>query len=326
MKRWQSLTAAGLAIVVLLGGVWFFVLRSGSGIGVAAAPTKAKGMLRLATFNVEGLFDEADDLKLSGAEDDVPSSEAHLAGIAAAIRAVDADILALEDVESLEAVEWFIRTHLDGMGYEYAASLDVGHDRGIENAVLSRLPIEASNVWPTLKIGGKHPPTAGDEANPNAGQPMRFRRSPLMVRVTLPDGDGSLTLLVVEHKGGNRFDYWRKAEAEAVVGLAKEVGMGERIVVLGSFHCDPGDPSLQPYLAAGFVDALGLKGEASKWATETSGDRTDYILANRVAKGDLDPGAGFVLGGEIAELRQGAMADATHLPVVIGLRAGNEKK
>ena len=327
MKGWQIASVAGAFVLLLVvGSVWFFVLRSDGGIGVAAAPAKAKGMLRLATFNVEGLFDAEDDLKLTGANDDVASSEAHLAGIAEAIRVADADIVALQDVESIAALEWFVGAYLEGMGYEYAASLDVGHDRGSENAVISRLPIEASKVWPTLKIGGKHPPTAGDGANPNSGQPMRFRRSPLMVRVEMPDGDGSLTLFVVEHKGGDKFDYWREAEAGSVVGLAKEVGMHERVVVLGSFHCDPGDPSLEAYFAAGFVDALGLDGESSKWASETSGDRTDFILANRVAKGDLDPEAGFVLGGAIAELRQGSMSDATHLPVVIGLRAGDGER
>ena len=107
MKGWQIASVAGAFVLLLVvGSVWFFVLRSDGGIGVAAAPAKAKGMLRLATFNVEGLFDAEDDLKLTGANDDVASSEAHLAGIAEAIRVADADIVALQDVESIAALEW----------------------------------------------------------------------------------------------------------------------------------------------------------------------------------------------------------------------------
>ena len=315
MKAWQTILAVVLGVGLLLGIVWFVFLRADDRIGVSTPPPRERDTLRLATFNIEGLF---------GPGADAPSSDAHLTIIAKAIQAIDADILALQDVESLETVEWYRDTLLPGMGYDFIASLDVGHKRGIENAILSRHPIETSRVWRTLKLGGKHPATAGGEPNPYAGQPIRFRRSPLMVQITLPAaGTGNrkpLTLFVIEHKGGDRFDYWREAEAKAIVKLAHAAGMNDPIIILGSFHAAPSDATMQIYDTGGFMDALGVERESTRWATETTGDRTDYILANRVAMSIIDADTGFVLGGDLVSLQR----ETTHLPLVVGLQNPQE--
>ncbi|HHN79115.1 MAG TPA: endonuclease/exonuclease/phosphatase family protein, partial [Phycisphaerales bacterium] len=137
--RHMVIIAAGVAILgVVLASLF---LRGGEKPWASKAPSKSGSQIRIATFNVDGLYDPDDDPALAGEYDDTPSDQPHLEAIASAIRAVDADILALENVESLEAVRWFNQTFLQSMGYEHIASLDVGHKRGLENAVLSRLPI-----------------------------------------------------------------------------------------------------------------------------------------------------------------------------------------
>ncbi len=319
--RYWAMIIAGVIVLGLGLGVIF--TRGGEKPWVSRAPAKSKGIVRIASFNVDGLFDPDDDPSLSGPNDDTPSDQSHLDAIASAIRAVDADILALEGVESLDAVTWFNRTYLSSLGYEHIESLDVGHPKGIENAVLSRYPITDSWVGPDLRLGGTHPARAGGEPNPMAGRPMKFRRSPLMVTVAIPD-EPPLTLFVVEHKGGNRYDYWRKAEAEVVVELCQEIGLNRRIIILGSFHSDPDDPSLRPYFDAGFFDPFATGKESEFHATEITGDRTDFILANRAVGRNLDPKTGFVLGGELAEHIRSGEAQLTHLPVVIGLRTGSD--
>lgn len=318
MKKWHwaSITLGVLALAL---GAWFAFFRSGDRPWVSKAPSKSKHVVRIASFNVEGLFDPDDDPRLSGEYDDVPSDESHLKAIAEAIRTVDADIFALQDVESLDAVKWFNETYLTDLGYDHIASLDVGHDRGIENAVLSRYAITDARVWPTLRLGGKQPKTAGEAPNPNAGKPMTFRRSPLMVNIDLP-GKESLTLFNVEHKGGDKYDFWRKAEAEAITNLCQRVGMNRRIIVLGSFHCEPEDPSLKPYFDIGFTDSLADETRSEFHATEITGDRTDFILANRVIGGDLDPERSFVLGGVLAKSIRSSDTHTTHLPVAIELQ------
>lgn len=322
MKNWHWVTII-VGVLVLGLAAWLVFFRSSDGPWVSSAPSKSTDVVRIASFNVEGLFDPEDDPRLSGANDDIPSSQAHLDAIAEAIRAIDADILALQDVESLSALEWFNTTYLSSLGYTHIASLDVGHDRGVENAVLSRFPVTDARVWPKLRLGGTHPATAGDAPNPMAGKPILFKRSPLMVEIDLP-GKSSLTLFNIEHKGGNKYGYWRTAEAAAVARLCQAVGMNRRIIVLGSFHCEPGDPSLQPYFDLGFIDPLADDDNAELYATEITGDRTDFILANRVVGGDLESARAFILAGDLAERIRAGDAETTHLPVVIGLRLGAE--
>ncbi len=318
MKTWHWVMIIVVAVLLALAG-GFMLLGGANQPWASKAPAKSKGMLRIASFNVEGLFDPVDDPRLSGNNDDEPSDQSHLDAIASAIIAVDADILALQDVESLAALEWFNRKYLSTMGYEHIASLDVGHPRGIENAVLSRYPITNTQVWPKARLGGKHPATAGGKPNPFAGKPLTFKRSPLMVDIDVP-GKAPLTLLVVEHKGGDKFDYWRKAEATAIAKLCTQIGMNRRIIILGSFHSDPDDPSLQPYFDIGFSDPFAAGVDSEFYATEIGGDRTDFILANRAVGGDLDIDHGFVLGGDFAERIESGQTETTHLPVVISLR------
>ena len=309
MNAWGRIARVMLSTLCLATAM---VVQSSCGRGNGGVPARADGELRLATYNVE---------ELAGPTDPAPSSEAHLEAIAGAIRLADADILALQGVQSLDAVRWFNQTYLADSGYSDIVSIDVGHSRGVENAVLSRVPIINSRVWSTLKLGGTHPSLVGGTPNPNSGKPIRFRRSPLMVQAKLPGERTPITLFIVEHKGGNRFAYWREAEAKAIVRLASDIGMNKRIVVLGSFHAPPDDPSLEAYTRGGFLNAFERDG-SPELATETSGDTTDLVLANRTALGSLDTTNTFVVSYD--EDAGGVRTE--HFVVVIGIEQHEEEE
>jgi endonuclease/exonuclease/phosphatase family metal-dependent hydrolase len=280
--------------------------------GLTEAPAKTAGAVRIATYNLENLFDDVDDPALSGREEDAGMTKpaAELAELARAIRALDADVLAVQEIEGLDALTRFRDAWLADMGYEFVVSLDVGGERGIENGVLSRFPVVASEVWPGKELGGVHPAKYGNQENWYAGQKIAFRRSPLMVEVEVPAGARGnaeaerLTLFVVHHKSGQYSGYWREAEAAGVLKLI-EGWTAERpdepVVVLGDFNAQPADPSVRTYLEGGFHDLFTKEAPAGAtpppaFTTHESERRIDLVLLNGAAWERMVPGSGFVLG------------------------------
>lgn len=274
--------------------------------GRAEAPVKQPGAVRLATYNVLNLFDQRDDPSLSGNEDDMSSvkPDSEKQGVADAIRRLDADILALQEVESFDALIEFREQYLQGMGYKHVVSFDVGAERGIEQAVLSRHPITEALVWPTLALEGVHPEQYGSEPNRYAGQALDCRRSPLRVTIDVPGAEGAapyrLTLFVVHHKSGRYNNYWREAEAVKFAELIADLQASEpsrNIALLGDFNAMPIDVSVQSYVSAGLTDVLAPR-TARDPATTTheSGRAIDFILVNPALLKDLVPSSAFVLG------------------------------
>lgn len=305
MRQLSWLTTAALAVSITpAAGQVSTEVVSDVRFGVAEAPPKAEGAIRLCTYNVENLFDAIDDPNYSGRNEDLDDEKPlhELQAVAKAIRAADADILCLQEIESLEALTAFRDAHLEGMGYDHIASIDAGGPRGIEQAVLSRFPIVNAQNWPGKDLGGVHPELYGTQQNWNAGKPLTFRRSPLRVDIELPTEDGTSvwTVFVVHHKSSFNATYWREAEAVGVIKLIQDLQEREPdrpIVVLGDFNAEIGQDSVKTYLEAGFVSADGLAGKpGDRFVTHESGRRIDHILVNEAAQGHVQAGSGFVLG------------------------------
>jgi len=276
--------------------------------GIEKAPRKAGGAIRLGTYNMLNLFDHVDDPNLSGEFDDLPmkTSDDRCRAMAKAIRELDADILAVEEIESLEALTWFRDTYLKDLGYTHVLARDVGYYRGVEQGILSRFPIVEDRIWPEADLrnvtreglGWAQP---GAEVKP--GERIPFQRSPLMVTVKVRD-DYSLTLFAVHHKAGN-FDFQREGEALMINSIISEIARKDpsrNIAVLGDFNAAPWDKSLRVYLQNGFTDTLAGRTtdnsnpEALQYRTHESMRVLDYILLNSAAFREFLPGSAFVLG------------------------------
>ncbi len=282
--------------------------------GITEPPARTPGAIRLATYNVENLFDDQDDPDLSGRYEDIDDTkpEAHLQALADTIRALDADVLALQEIESEAVIRWFRDTYLADLGYEYFASIDAGDERGIEQAVLSRFSIASVTNWPRHPLGGVHPEKWGTRENWNAGEPLTFHRSPMRVVVEIPQdtspggapGGGAepyrLTLYVVHAKSGRPGEYWRLAEARGLVNQIRQQLKDEpdaNVVVLGDFNAFLGDESVRTFAAAGFGDAVVPPGQRDpRFTTHESGRRIDHILVNSNLQPELVAGSAFVLG------------------------------
>ncbi|MDQ7013515.1 MAG: endonuclease/exonuclease/phosphatase family protein [Planctomycetota bacterium] len=310
--------------------------------GITAPPARTPGAIRLATYNVENLFDDQDDPDLSGRYEDIDDTkpQAHLQALADTIRALDADVLALQEIESEAVIRWFRDTYLADLGYEYLASIDAGDERGIEQAVLSRFPIASVTNWPRHPLGGVHPDKWGNSENWHAGEPLTFHRSPMRVVVEIPrdaspgaaessDADAyRLTLYVVHAKSGRPGEYWRLAEARGLVNQIRQQLKADpdaNVVVLGDFNAFLGDESVQTLVGAGFADAIAPAGQRNpRFATHASGRRIDHILVNDNLQPELVAGRAFVLGTpslpEGVDYRQEWRPDgyaSDHFPVVI---------
>ncbi|MFK7759998.1 MAG: endonuclease/exonuclease/phosphatase family protein [Phycisphaerales bacterium] len=273
--------------------------------GVSSAPETKSGTFRLTTYNIENLFDSNDDPTLTGRNDDSEAAKPkhELVATAMAIREVNADILCIQEVESEEALIEYRDMYLADMGYDYVASIDAGNDRGIENSVLSRYPISKIKNWPLMPLGGVHPEKYGNRANWYAGEPIAFRRSPLMVDLQIPSTDEQdswvMTVFVVHHKSGQYNSYWREAESVGVLKLIDEILESDPdrpIAILGDFNAKPDEKSVQTYLDAGFVDIFSDRPRSDEIMTHESNRRIDLILAHPNALSKMQTSSAFVYG------------------------------
>ncbi len=158
------------------------------------APTKphsswknlTDGVVTIATYNVFNLFDDFDDPYIENER--LPGkSEDELQLLANTIRIADADVLALQEVENRPFLSEFNKTYLAEMGYKEVVLFEGNNGRGIDVALLSRIP-----VGPVVSY--RHLEFPDDN-----GQPSEFQRDLLQVRLQ-PSGLPEFTVFVVHLK------------------------------------------------------------------------------------------------------------------------------
>lgn len=333
--------------------------------GIAEPLPRTPGTFRLATYNVENLYwpksknakpsadKPAPDAKPEAKTDKdesgtSPKSDSACLAVAAAIKRIDADVLAVQEIESLETLTAFRDKYLSGLGYDHIASIDAGDPRGIECGVLSRFPLSGAKVYLHEKLEGVHPEKLGRDANPEAGKPLIMKRSPLQVTVTIPAAkvaellkiqdaaaagvkDYQLTLFTVHHKSGREFGFLRAAEAKKTAEIANGLLREHpqlNVVILGDCNAQGKEAAIEAYLAAGFTDLFGdRQREDATSITHSSGRAIDHIFFNPNAAREIAPGSRFVLG--TADRPKGSDWRTTpapsdwasdHYPVVVDLR------
>jgi endonuclease/exonuclease/phosphatase family metal-dependent hydrolase len=255
--------------------------------GCAGSPASpGGGGLRVATWNVENLFDEAPPGELRTAAQ--VSRKLDLLG--AALRAIDADVVALQEVENEGLLERLAAGPLAGAGYRRC--LVDGPDQR-EVAVLARAPLTSCAARP---------------------EPL-FTRPPLEVHL---DVAGRRVVVLVVHlksKVGVDTHLVREGQARRVRAIADELRgayPGALVVVAGDLNDLPDSAPLAPLLADGAWHDLGAALPAEEGWTylyQGRGERIDYLLVPRDA-------AVEVAGVAVADPRPRA---SDHRPVVVDL-------
>ena len=275
---------------------------------------RIQGTIRVGSYNMLNFFDQKDDPSLQGEYDDFgdnpgPTSSARCEELAKIIKELDADVLALQEVESQVALEWFNKTYLPDMGYTYVVSEEIGYYRGIEQSLLSRFPVKEITTWTNCDLTKVKRMGGGWTDIPPGTEDITFQRSPLCVTVETPEGY-ELTVFSVHHKAG-RNAWHRELEALQIMQYIRsmmKVDPDRNIAVIGDFNGQPWDRSVRVYLRDGMTDALSHRALHLEWddnsplrKTHTSGRVIDFILLNAPAVGELVIDSGFVLGSSHPE-------------------------
>lgn len=242
--------------------------------------------MRLATFNCENLFARyrfkkdpgprlADGFTINDLAFDIYDETAKQI-TARTIKQVDADVIALQEVESLPVLDRFNARYLGGMKYRHRIVVDGNDQRGIDVAILSRFPIVSVR-------------SHRDERN-SANTAELFSRDCLEARVEV---DGKVLTLYVNHLksmvgGRSETKARRQEQAARVADLVSEKWDAEGAkgcyVVLGDLNDYPdAETGLGPLLKhAGLVNVLDRLPEGERWTHFYAGGHTygqlDYLL------------------------------------------------
>lgn len=106
----------------------------------AFADVSVGSELAIATFNVRNLFDDEDDpYRQDESTKAKPRDE--MVQLAGALRDLDADVVALQEVESRGYLQRFLDTFIPEMGYRHVVHYEGNDLRGIDVCLVSRVPI-----------------------------------------------------------------------------------------------------------------------------------------------------------------------------------------
>ena len=165
--------------------------------------------LVVGSFNVENLFDDVDN-PYRDDETTPAKPREELKAVARVIREINADILALQEVENRGYLQRFLDTMLPEMGYQQVVLFE-GNDRaGIDVCLVSRVPIGRVTSHRHLVFPGMD------------GGEQRFSRDLLCAEVLPTDGDPFEVWVVhLKSNSGGRAaaEPIRMGEAHALHGI-----------------------------------------------------------------------------------------------------------
>jgi endonuclease/exonuclease/phosphatase family metal-dependent hydrolase len=263
----------------------------------AARPPGRGTAVRVVSWNVHDLFDEADQPAPPGQYDTVPAPaevEAKLAALAAVLARLDADVVVLQEVENLPLLERLA----DRAGYAEAWLVDGFDPRGIDVGALSRLPVEAyrSHLGEVDGEGRRLWPRDCVEVH------LRTAGRPLVVV-------GSHLSSGLSDDGTRRRE--QAARLRSIADRVRAARPDALVVAGGDLNDAPASAALAPLLGdAAWLDPLPPG--ATTWQGAGGEARFDYLLVPAPDRAAV-AGAAVAAGADVARA-------SDHRPVVLDLR------
>lgn len=282
---------------------------SAGSLDVTLGPTVK---VKLVTFNVRNFFDEVDD---PVKQDDLPSAAAvadKLGAIGEALRTLDADIVALQEVENRELLTRLRDGELAALGYTDVRLLEGNDPRGIDVALLSRFPVPQAISHVKDRFQG----VDGDTSY------YAFSRDCL--EATVEPSPGRRLVLLINHLRAHdtgtaaaEADARRYAQANRVREIAEEALRANpeaNLAVVGDLNDPPGSKTLAllAQRTPPLHDVTTELPQADRYSTIYAGKKelVDYILVSPGLRADLTAGGVTIRHENVFD----ALSD--HFPVV----------
>ncbi|MDP7061945.1 MAG: endonuclease/exonuclease/phosphatase family protein [Planctomycetota bacterium] len=263
--------------------------------------------VRVVSWNIENFFDELDD-PFTNDEVTNPSFVApeRQQRVSDAIHAMNPDVLCLQEVENRALLEKFNNAYLSDLGYQVV--LFEGNDkRGIDVALLSRLPIESVTSYRHLRFQDAE------------GREQKFRRDLLRVRIGGKlNADAYIVHLKSQH-GGKNADVIRTSEARAaanIIAAEMAVDADYRGFICGDFNEVPEEATIQEFVKIGLIDSCA-------GTDKYTYNKKPYLT--RIDFAFFTPGlAGELVSGAVVDDIQGVSLKCAsdHYPVKVELSSG----
>ena len=255
-------------------------------------------VVKICTLNVLNLFDSIDN-PYHKDEDTNAKLREDLDLLAKSIRHIDADVLVLQEVENRGYLNDFNRALLSDLGYQHVVLTEGNDKRGIDVAVLSRLPVGPVTSYRHLTF-----PDANGEA-------MYFRRDFLQVRIE-PEKGKPFDVFAVHLKskyGGESGDVIRLGEARMVRKLLDRFlkkDLQRRFILCGDFNDTIESPSMKAIVGTGggalktFFDEVP-PAERITYNLEPYQSMIDFILASPAMAAEYVKGSYQIFPGSPSE-------------------------
>jgi len=271
----------------------------------------------VATYNVLNLFDAYDDPYSRDEQTvPVPKPAEELDALVEVIRSLDADLLALQEVENRGGLRRLKNKFLKNLRYRDPVLYEGNDLRGIDVALLSRFPVGQVTSYRHLQFPRGN------------GKTTRFSRDLLRVRV-MPAADLWIDVYVVHFKSGSRRSDVEKRRAEAA--RAREILDAElkkdpeyRFIILGDFNGRRNGEAVRIMEGTGdgrlFCLTDELDGETVvTYIHDGTGAQLDYIFCSPSMK------AFYIAGSVRVVTSSEAEAASDHRPVVASFRISPSK-
>ena len=266
-----------------------------------AKPAKREftGAVRIATYNLLNLFDGEDDPYHDDEGTRTKPRDA-IEKVAATIRKIDADVLAVQEVENRFYLDRVVRALLPDMGYREVVLFEGNDRRGIDVAILSRFPVGPVTSYRHLRF---------PDGN---GVEMSFRRDLLRARIEPPGGEPFEVFVVhLKSKGGGveaslPIRMGEAGQLRKVLDSVLARDAGARFVVCGDFNDTIDSEPMRTILGTGpaalrhLIDDLP---EAERISFNKAPYRSmiDFILASPAMARCYRKGSAHILPGTVED-------------------------